>query len=582
MSTLGAPTTGHSAAVLPSIQPWWSSAAIYQVYLRSFADGNGDGIGDLTGCRARLPYLAQLGVDAIWFNPWFVSPMADGGYDVADYRAIDPQFGTLEEAEKLLHDAHELGIRVILDIVPNHCSDQHPWFTEALASPPGSSKRARFHFRPGRGPNGDLPPNNWRSIFGGSAWTRTKNVDGSPGEWYLHLFASEQPDFNWDNQDVRQEFESVLRFWFDRGADGFRIDSAALLAKDATLADVVDGEESPPGQHPFADRDEVHEIYRGWRKVADSYPDKRLLIGEVWLPDVERFALYLRRDELHSAFNFDFLCCAFDAGALRRVIDATIASHSQLGATPTWVLSNHDVVRHVTRYGRVDTSFDMGDRRVGEYSDLELGARRARAAALLSLSLPGTVYIYQGDELGLWEVEDLPDELLQDPMWRRSEYKDRGRDGCRVPIPWSGSGPPFGFGAEDGATPWLPQPPSWQSLTAETEEDDPSSMLSLYRAALALRRREPSLLTGDMTWLGSSPGTLSYRRGEDVVVVVNLSGSDLPLPADHPVLLCSADLVEEAEGSTSVRCLLPSDSTAWLRAPAVRNGQDGAGGVKSL
>src|SRR5487761_757775 len=282
MSTVGDSVRGRPAITGTNGRPWWNSAAIYQVYIRSFADGNSDGIGDLEGCRLRLPYLADLGIDAIWFNPWYQSPMADGGYDVADYRAIEPQFGTLEEAEKLLEEAHALGIRIILDIVPNHGSDRQAWFVEALASTPGSPERDRFHFRRGRGEQRELQPNNWQSIFGGPAWTRTASADGAPGEWYLHLFASEQPDFNWDNDEVRAEFESVLRFWFDRGVDGFRIDSAALLSKEATLADLAADADDHPGQHPFADRDEVHEIYRGWRKVADSYPEKRLLIGEVW------------------------------------------------------------------------------------------------------------------------------------------------------------------------------------------------------------------------------------------------------------------------------------------------------------
>ena len=576
MSTVGDSVRGRPAITGTNGRPWWNSAAIYQVYIRSFADGNSDGIGDLEGCRLRLPYLADLGIDAIWFNPWYQSPMADGGYDVADYRAIEPQFGTLEEAEKLLEEAHALGIRIILDIVPNHGSDRQAWFVEALASTPGSPERDRFHFRRGRGEQRELQPNNWQSIFGGPAWTRTASADGAPGEWYLHLFASEQPDFNWDNDEVRAEFESVLRFWFDRGVDGFRIDSAALLSKEATLADLAADADDHPGQHPFADRDEVHEIYRGWRKVADSYPEKRLLIGEVWLPDVERFALYLRSDELHSAFNFDFLCCAFEAPALRRVIDATISSHSQLGARPTWVLSNHDVVRHVTRYGRADTSFDMGNRRIGEPSDLVLGARRARAAALLSLSLPGAVYIYQGDELGLWEVEDLPDELLQDPMWHRSEHKDRGRDGCRVPIPWSGRDQPFGF-SPDGAQPWLPQPAGWRTLTAEAEKEDPGSMLALYRSALSLRHHETAFSTDYLEWLEAPMGALCYQRGADIVVLVNLSAGPVAVPEGHAVLLSSGPL-GQPDGAEHGRSL-PADTAVWLRSS--RNQPEGLADVKS-
>ncbi len=296
---------------------WWRGAVIYQVYVRSFADGTGDGTGDLAGVRAKLPYLRDLGVDAIWFNPWYASPMADGGYDVADYRAIEPVFGTLAEAGALIAEALELGIRTIVDVVPNHISDQHLWFQAALAAGPGAPERDRFWFRPGLGDAGDEPPNGWDSIFGGSAWTRTKNPDGTPGEWYLHLFAPEQPDLNWDHPEVRAEHEDILRFWFDRGAAGVRIDSAALLVKDETLPDLLAS--YGPGEHPHTDRDGLHDIYRSWREVAESYGSDRVLIGEIWLPDAERFALYLRDDELHTAFNFDFLACPWDAAPASRV-----------------------------------------------------------------------------------------------------------------------------------------------------------------------------------------------------------------------------------------------------------------------
>jgi alpha-glucosidase len=431
----GIPTVPELHPSVSSGEHWWPGAAIYQVYVRSFADGNGDGVGDLAGVRAKLDYLAELGIDAIWFNPWYPSPMADGGYDIADYRAIEPTFGTLSQAEDLIAEAHRLGIRVIIDVVPNHSSDAHAWFQAALASGPGSQERGLFWFRPGRGEHGELPPNDWESIFGGPAWTRIQELDGRRGEWYLHLFAPGQPDFNWSNPRVHKEFEDVLRFWLDRGVDGIRIDSAALLAKDPLLSDFDpdDGRST----HPFVDRDDVHGVYRAWRRLTDSYPGERILIGEVWLPDRERFTRYLRPDELHTAFNFDFLGCAWDADRIRAVVDATIADHAPVGAPPTWVLSNHDVVREVTRYGRADTSFSMADRRLGEFSDLDLGTTRARAAALVAMALPGAVYVYQGEELGLWEVEDLPTELLEDPIWQRSGYTDRGRDGCRVPIPWT-------------------------------------------------------------------------------------------------------------------------------------------------
>jgi len=534
---------------------WWRRAVIYQVYVRSFADGNGDGIGDLAGVRSRLQYLADLGVDAIWFTPWYVSPLADGGYDVADYRAIDPAFGSLEEAEQLIAEAKALGIRTIVDVVPNHVSDQHPWFQAALAAAPGSPERARFWFRPGRGKNCDEMPNAWVSNFWGTTWTRTTDADGTPGEWYLHLFSPEQPDLNWDHPEVRAEHEAVLKFWFDRGVAGVRIDSAALLVKDPALPEVP--ADPKPGQHPNTDRDELHVIYRGWRAVADSYPDERILVGEIWLPDIERFAKYLRPDELHTAFNFDFLGRPWNAASLRESIDTTLIAHAPVGAPPTWVLSNHDVTRPVTRYGQKDTAFAFATKRAGTPTDLGLGRRRSRAAAMLCAALPGSLYIYQGEELGLDEVQDLPDEQRQDPMYHRSGGTDPGRDGCRVPLPWAGSEPPFGFSpAAASGKPWLPQPRHWVAFTVEAEQGDPGSMLSLYRHMLRIRRSEPDLSRGDLRWLPSGTDVLAFARGEGFVSVTNLSPAPIELPAEASVLLASADL---AGG------LLPSDATAWLR-----------------
>jgi len=538
---------------------WWRSAVIYQVYPRSFADANGDGIGDLAGVRAHLGYLKALGVDAIWFTPWYESPLADGGYDVADYRRIHPAFGTLEDAEALIADALELGIRTIVDIVPNHISDQHPWFQAALAAGPGSPERERFWFRDGTGPDGDGIPTHWVSPFAGETWTRTTNPDGTPGEWYLHLFTPEQPDLNWNSPDVRREHEDILRFWFDRGAAGVRIDSAALLVKDPELREVP--EVVGPGEHPTEDRDEIHDIYRGWRAVADSYPGARVLVGELWVPDIDRFVQYLRPDELHTAFNFDFLARPWDAAELRASIDATLAAHAPVHAPSTWVLSNHDVTRPVTRYGREDSSFAFLDKRFGTPTDLGLGTRRARAAALLTAALPGSLYIYQGDELGLPEVEDIPRELLQDPMHYRSGGVDPGRDGCRVPLPWSGDRPPYGFSAgTPTAPPWLPQPADWARYTVQSEEADPRSMLALYRAALRIRRAEP-LGDGPFAWLDDAPaGTLAFRRGDAFLSITNLAGRPVPLPAGE--LLLASDELGQAPGGALE---LPTDSTAWLR-----------------
>jgi alpha-glucosidase len=519
-------------------RPWWRSAAIYQVYPRSFADGNGDGAGDLAGLRSRLPYLADLGVDAIWISPWYPSPMADGGYDVADFRAIDPAFGTLAEAEKLVEEAHATGIRVIVDLVPNHCSERHPWFQRALAAGPGSPERELFWFRDGRGPDGSLPPTDLDSIFGGPAWTRVPD-----GQWYLHLFAPQQPDFNWDHPQVREEFEDILRFWLDRGIDGIRIDSAAVLVKDPLVDD------------DYTDRDGIHDIYRAWRRIADEYQGDRLLVGEVWLPDAERFARYLRPDELHTAFNFPFLSCPWDAGALRACIDETLAVHAPVAAPATWVLSNHDVTRPVTRYGRADTRFDFAEKRHGVPTDLTLGTRRARAAALLTLALPGGVYLYQGEELGLDEVEDLDDDVRQDPMFHRSGGRDPGRDGCRVPLPWTEGAPPFGFSPPDAtAPPWLPQPARWGASSVAAQLADPASMLRLYREALRIRR---GLGDAPMRWLPAAEGVLAFARDGGFVCVANLSTTPTALPPYTKILLSSIELTDEGA--------LPPDAAVWLR-----------------
>ncbi|MBA2718717.1 MAG: glycoside hydrolase family 13 protein [Chloroflexi bacterium] len=551
-SAVGAAATAAGSTADPR---WWRTAVIYEIYPRSFADGNGDGTGDLLGVRERLPHLRDLGIDAIWFTPWYVSPLADGGYDVADYRAIDPAFGTLEEAEILIAEARALGIRTIVDVVPNHISDRHAWFQAALAAGPGSAERSRFWFHPGRGPAGDDMPTRWVSNFGGTTWTRTTNADGSPGEWYLHLFAAEQPDLNWDHPDVRREFEDVLAFWFDRGAAGIRIDSAALLIKDPTLPEVP--AEPGPGQHPNTDRDEIHDVYRGWRAVADSYDDAKALVGELWIPDLERFARYLRPDELHTAFNFDFLTRPWDGPTLRASIDLTLAAHAPVDAPPTWLLSNHDVTRPVTRYGRDDSSFAFPAKRWNVPTDPALGQRRARAAALLVAALPGSLYIYQGDELGLDEVEDLPRDRIQDPMHFRSGGIDPGRDGCRVPLPWSGERSPFGFSPADAvAEPWLPQPARWAALTAEAQAADPASMLSLYRSALAIRRAEPDFLGGGFAWLDSGPEVLAFRRGDGLVSITNLGQVPVDPPAGGELLLASGGLVDGR---------LAADASGWWR-----------------
>jgi alpha-glucosidase len=544
-------------ARLPVQPDWWRHAVIYQVYVRSFADGDGDGVGDLPGVRSRLGYLADLGVDALWLTPFYRSPMADGGYDVADYRMVDPLFGELADAEALISDAHARGLRVIVDIVPNHTSSAYRWFVEALAAPPGSPERARYWFKDGKGEHGELPPNDWDSHFGGPAWTRIAEADGQPGQWYLHNFAPEQPDLNWENPDVHAEFVDILRFWLDRGVDGFRIDVAQGLVKPAGLPDAHLGDLGTLRSNaslPFFDQDGVHEIYREWRKVLDSYPGPRIAVAEAWVRDAERLARYVRPDELHQAFNFHYLTSTWSAESFRSVIDSSIAAVAAVGAPCTWVLSNHDVVRHVTRYGGGQT-----------------GLRRARAAALLTLALPGSAYVYQGDELGLPEVTDLPESALCDPVWERSRHTDRGRDGCRVPIPWSGTQAPYGFGPADSTQSWLPQPDAWAKLSVEAERADEESTLSLYRNALHLRREYPAFGSGTLAWIETErpEAVLAFTVAPGFAGAVNFAAAPvtvvLPALVSATVLLASgAGVVLDAATGTLT---LPAETTVWLAAP---------------
>jgi len=528
---------------------WWRNAVVYQIYVRSFADANGDGTGDIGGIRSKLSYLANLGVDAIWVNPWYVSPLADGGYDVADYRDIDQRYGTLDEAEAFISEAADLGIRVLVDLVPNHCSSQHRWFQEALASAAGSAARNRFHFRDGAGPDGDLAPNDWISVFGGSAWEQIAD-----GQWYLHLFDSEQPDFNWENPEVRTEFESILRFWLDRGAAGFRVDVAHSLIKAPGYPDLGDrSQRDGPGMmddHPFWDRDEVHEVIRSWRSILDEYDD-RMMVAEAWVrPD--RRPLYVRPDEYHQAFDFDLVGAPWSAAEYSEVIERAVAFAEQVGSSNTWVLSNHDVIRHLTRYGLdagVDEQAWLLDPRPDQF-DLERGTRRARAAAMVVASLPGALYLYQGEELGLPEVADIPEALLDDPIWANSGHQVKGRDGCRVPLPWESSGPSLGFGT---GTPWLPQPEVFAELSAAAQVDDDGSMLALYRTALALRRE---MLTGDASirMLDLGDDVVAFERGSGFRCVANMGSEAVAMPTGRRVL---------ASGPVSDD-LLPSDTTVWL------------------
>ncbi|MEU4777643.1 glycoside hydrolase family 13 protein [Micromonospora sp. NPDC023633] len=527
---------------------WWRSAVVYQVYVRSFADSNGDGVGDLQGIRERLPYLRDLGVDALWLTPFYTSPMIDGGYDVADYRDVDPMFGTLTDFDAMITDAHALGLRIIVDLVPNHTSSAHPWFQAALAAGPGSPERARYLFAEGTGENGDLPPNDWESIFGGPAWTRIDD-----GQWYLHLFDPAQPDLNWRHPEVRAEFEGVLRFWLDRGVDGFRIDVAHGMIKAEGLPDVgfssmTTGQRQAEllgkGRLPYFDQDEVHDIYRAWRPILDSYPGGRMAVAEAWAETPQRLARYIGPDELHQAFSFDFLDATWSADSFRKVIDSALAESTIVGAPTTWVLSNHDKQRHVTRYG-----------------DGAEGLRRARAATLLMLALPGCAYVYQGEELGLPEVLDLPDELRQDPAFLRT---GQSRDGCRVPIPWSGELAPYGFGPEGSELSWLPTPATWRALSVAAQTGVPGSTLELYRTALRIRREHPALAAdaGGVTWLEAGPGVLAFSRaaGDTVLTcVVNISGAPALIDGYGAPIAASEPLTGQGSGH-----LLPVDAAAWF------------------
>jgi len=566
---------------------------IYQIYPRSWADSDGDGIGDLPGVTARMPYLAELGVDAVWLSPFYVSPQHDAGYDVADYRDIDPIFGTLSDADALVARARELGIKVIVDLVPNHSSSEHPWFQAALAAGPGSRERARYLFRDGLGQHGELPPNNWTSNFSGDGWTRVTEADGSPGQWYLHLFDSTQPDFDWHNADVRAEFESILRFWLDRGVDGFRVDVAHGLVKADGLPDgETQAELLAPADRvegsPMWDQDGVHEIYREWRRVLDSYntgandtSEDRILCAEAWVEPPERLVRYVRPDEMHQSFNFDFLGTPWLAAQFRQVIENSLRSTDSVGAPTTWVLSNHDVVRHASRLGlpvRPERVRLHGIGPSDPQPDAELGLRRARAAAALMLSLPGSVYLYQGEELGLPEATQLPDDVRQDPTWKRSRHQIIGRDGCRVPIPWTADAPSYGFGPSERT--WLPQPDSFAALAVDRQDGVEGSTLELYRTLLRLRR-ELRLGMSSLRWVdGYGEDVLAFAvsaqpaepadaqqpadvgspaDGGDhpVLVLVNFGSSAVPLPEHARVLATSDGFTDDG--------LVPTDVAVWAR-----------------
>jgi len=586
---------------------WWRTAVIYQVYPRSFADSNGDGIGDLPGIAARLDALVELGVDAVWLSPFFTSPQRDGGYDVADYTDVDPLFGTLDDFDALLARAHALSLKVIIDLVPNHSSSEHPWFQAALAAGPGSPERARYLFRDGLGADGELPPNNWQSVFGGPAWTRVDEADGAPGpaergdrarpaeaagaagaaaphktaerrdrarpaeaagaaeaaaprksQWYLHLFDTSQPDFDWTNDDVKEMFRGVLRFWLDRGVDGFRVDVAHGLVKKAGLPDWNPPDPELEGSShdtdaPYWAQPGVHPIYRDWHRVLAEYGPDRILAGEAWVEPLSKLADWVRPDEMQQTFNFSFLETPWNAALLKRVVDESLAAFGGVGAPSTWVLSNHDVIRHVTRLALTPPppqGEGLGPK-TQLYPDEVVGQRRARAASAFMLALPGSAYLYQGEELGLPEVIDLPDSARQDPTFFRTGGANYGRDGARVPIPWDVAFPSAGFGPS--AASWLPQPETWAGYARDAQRGIPGSTLEFYREALAARRRY-HLAGNDLVWQPSpDPDALVFRSGA-VTVIANTGATPVALPAGRVVL---------ASGPVGAD-RLPGDTTAWV------------------
>ena len=558
-----AETAVRTAAPFPSAEPtpagseWWRTAVIYQIYPRSFADASGDGIGDLPGITSHLDDLQRLGIDAIWLSPFQRSPQKDAGYDVSDYCDVDPLFGTLGDFDDMLAAAHARGIRVIVDLVPNHSSDQHEWFQQALAAAPRSAERARYMFRDGQGEHGELPPNNWDSVFGGPAWTRVVEADGTPGQWYLHLFDSSQPDFDWSNEEVREEFRRILRFWLDRGVDGFRVDVAHGLVKAEGLPDYIPNPDagSMGGEEenvPYWGQDAVHEVYRDWRRILEEYAGDRALAAEAWLPTAERTAEWVRSDEMHQAFNFPYLQTEWNAADLREVIDVSLRAFPGVGAPSTWVLSNHDVVRHASRLALTAENpqgHGIGPESPGQPIP-EVGLARARAATTLMLALPGSAYLYQGEELGLPEVIDIPGEARQDPTWFRTDGERYGRDGCRVPLPWNADAPAYGF--NDSGASWLPQPAEWAGLARDAQAGVAGSTLELYRTLLA-ERRAHGLGAGSLEWLeGYGADAVAFRNG-NVTVVANTGSGSVALPSG---------IVIAASGP--VTDVIPADTAVWV------------------
>ena len=551
---------------------WWRSAVIYQIYPRSFADGNGDGMGDLKGVTERLDSLVELGVDAIWFSPFMLSPQKDAGYDITDYKQIDPLFGNLEDFDKLVAAATAKGLRIIVDMVPNHSSDQNELFQKALKAAPGSPERDMYIFRDGKGLFKRKEPNNWPSVFGGASWTRIREANGKKGQWYLHIFDSTQPDFNWRNPKVVAYFEDILRFWLDRGVAGFRIDVAHGLIKRDGLPDTEDfstemGGSKPDDEltieqlerkNPYWGQPEVHEINRKFRKVVDEYDD-RIMAGEAWIMPLTRMAEWVRSDEYHQAFNFDYMFAAWSKEGQKASIDRSLKAFGDVGAPSTWVLSNHDVIRHATRFAYEDGELPPQGDGIGAHfrqPDEALGLRRARAATSFMLGLPGGAYIYQGEELGLPEHTTLDGKFRQDPTWFRTKGKRVGRDGCRVPLPWeAGVGAANGFNTTGES--WLPQPESYHRLARSAQRGVAGSTLELYKRLLKVRK-ELGLGAGDFRWAPEfqNEDSLAYVN-KGVAVIANFGTDPIVLPKGEVLVTSQVDL--SAEG------YLETDQTAWIK-----------------
>jgi alpha-glucosidase len=558
-------TTNNPAA------EWWRTSVIYQIYPRSFADGNGDGIGDLQGITSRLDSLASLGIDAIWFSPFFKSPQKDAGYDISDYRQIDPIFGTNQDFDVLLAKAKSLGIRIIVDIVPNHTSDQHVWFQAAVKAVPGSAERAYYHFKDGKGENGELPPNNWQSIFGGPAWSRITEADGSLGQWYLHLFDSSQPDLNWENPIIADEFDEILRFWLRKGVDGFRVDVAHGMVKRAGLPDATIYDENlrerPISNLTMQEAEEavpywgqpgVHDAIRRFRRVIEEFDD-RAMCAEASMSPLPRLAMWVRPDEYHQSFNFDYMHGAYEPAAIKKIVTDSIVEYGKVGASSTWVMSNHDGIRHATRLGIAPENTPRpgdGIHPTDPAPDEALGLRRARAATAFMLGLPGSSYLYQGEELGLPEAWQLEGKYRQDPTYARTNGKRIGRDGCRVPLPWeAGAGAANGFNSTGES--WLPQPANYQVFARDLQEGTPGSTLELYKRLLK-ERRAFKLGGGAFRWADEfqDKNTLAYINN-GVLVLMNFGPEPVVLPAGEVLVTTQHDLTAERE--------LEHDQVVWIK-----------------